>query len=143
MYTGYKLQTYDYEIIHQLRSVGWSNIFLLFLTCRQGEKTQLLEQMSLLRREAPWRAVERGFMRNSNLSVWYIYIYINYIYIYIQKGYVISRFFPHKSLVLIGWLSQVMLNPHLFVGTIAILMISIAILIDQLLFTRKLIYFEG
>ena len=38
--------------------------FLLVLTCRQGEKNQLLEQMSLLQCEAPWRAVERDFMRN-------------------------------------------------------------------------------
>jgi hypothetical protein len=41
----------------------------LVLTFRQGEKNQLLEQMALLRGEAPRRAVERGFMHNSNLSV--------------------------------------------------------------------------
>ena len=66
-----------------------------------------------------------------------------FIYVLFHKGYVITRSFPHKSHALIGWLSQVMLNPHLFVGTISILMISIAILIDQLLFTRKLTNFDG
>ena len=107
---------------------------------RQGEKTQLLEQMSLLRGEAPWRAVERDFVSSAMI---YIYLHMYMLYMLFHKGYLLSRFFPHKSIVLIGWLSQVMLNPHLFVGTIAILMISITILIDQLLFTRKLTYFDG
>ena len=69
-----------------------------------------------------------------------IYIYICVISYRICDNLI----FPHKSLVLIGWLSQVMLNPHLFVGTIAILMISITILIDQMpCFGGKLTNFEG
>ena len=45
---------------------------------RQGEKTQLLEQMSLLRGEAPWRAVERDFVSSAMI---YIYIYTCTCYI--------------------------------------------------------------
>ena len=40
---------------------------------RQGEQNQLLEQMSLLRGEAPWRAVEGDFVSSAMETDIYIY----------------------------------------------------------------------
>ena len=51
---------------------------------RQGEKNQLLEQMSLLRGEAPWRAVEGDFVSSANDIYIYIYTCTCYICYFIK-----------------------------------------------------------
>ena len=68
--------------------------FVLKSRFRQGEKNQLLEQMSLLRGEAPWRAVEGDFVSSAMETD--LYIYICYICV-LSQGY---------ALIIFDWLTQ-------------------------------------